>query len=67
MELHPNGTCTEINAGRELISAISRMSESDRARLPIDVQSAYDALWGMWLERRERDMPRITDPNRYYV
>ena len=67
MELHPNGTNREINAGRELLSSISRMSESDRAGLPEDVRQAYDVLWGMWLERRERDQPKITDRNRYYT
>jgi len=67
MELHPNGTNQEINAGRELLNSISRMSESDRAGLPHSVRRAYDVLWGMLLERRERDQPKITDRNRYYT
>ena len=67
MELHPNGTNTEINAGRHLICAISRMTEQQRTALPEDVRRAYDVLWGMWLERRERDQPKITDRNRYYT
>jgi len=67
MELHPNGTNLEINAGRELLNSISKMSDSDRAGLPVAVRQAYDALWGMWLERRERDQPKITDRNRYYT
>jgi hypothetical protein len=35
--------------------------------LPETVRQAYDVLWGMWLERRERDQPKITDRNRYYT
>lgn len=52
MEQHPNGTCIEINASRELISAISQMTEAQRAALPHNVRSAYDQLWQMWLDRR---------------
>lgn len=52
MEMHDNGTAVEINAGRELISAISRMTPAQRAALPPAVRSAYDQLWQMWLDRR---------------
>ena len=52
MEQHTDGTAAEINAGRELVSAISRMTPAERARLPADVQSAYDDLWLMWVARR---------------
>ena len=67
MEMHANGTCVEINGGRQLISAISRMTDQQRAALPEDVLTAYTALWNQWLERRERDMPQITDRSQYWT